>query len=92
MTRPAHETDVKTLIRVFFFSFLVPPPLPFEQQTEQTRGEGRGNEGGRDEETGWGIDPESAPMMQTDVPSNNNESGSSERSWFLPVLVSQLIS
>lgn len=57
----------------------MPPPLPIEQQTEQTRGEGRGNEGGG-EEVGWGIDPESAPMMQTDVPSNNNENGSSEMS------------
>lgn len=51
-----------------YFSVLPPPPTG--QLKEQKMGGGKGNSGNGEGAGGrGGSDPESAPMMQTDVPS-----------------------
>lgn len=54
--------SLKKLVRGCFF-FVLPPP-PTGQPKEQKMGGGKGNSGNE-----GGSDPETAPMMQTDVPS-----------------------
>lgn len=73
LTGPARGNVVKEANLILFF---FPPSSPCaatsprgaaDRAADRGRGEGKGKRGGREEEVGKGIDPESAPMMHTDM-------------------------